>query len=364
MTKTTTEDRAPYLVWPKGKASWQIRDKRRYISTGATRKSDADAALIDYIKRKDEGANKDNASAMASTTLRHVLDVWADKRKSENPATWARKWRYTYKIIYGKSGKLLLTAVDQKWADWYERERYCDGVEESTVRQELATVMSAWRLARKSSPPLTGLPVPEFDLPPASEPREHFLTRSEADRLIKAADADYLGLFIRVCLATGGRHSAVLGLTWSRVDLDAGTIDLRDRPDRSAPVERDERGRRKRSVRQKPRAQVRVEGVILDELRAAQERAASPFVIEHSGKGLGSVHRGFKAAVERAGLDPDTITPHVLRHSAITWLMQAGEDIFKVAGFAGHTSTRMIERVYGHHHPEYQTSIAKRLAQR
>lgn len=362
--KKMTNERAPYLVWPKGKASWQIRDNRRYISTGATRKPDADAALFEYLKRRDEDAQRAAVSAMASTTLRNILDAWAEKRQRENPGTWERKWRYIYKTIYGKSGKMLLHAIDQKWADWYERDRYYDDVKEATVRQELSTVLSAWRLARSTTPPLTELPVPEFDLPPASDPREHFITREEADRLIAAAEKDYLRLFIRLCLVTGGRHTAILQLTWSRVDLDAGTIDLRNKPNREAAMERDERGRRKRAARQKPRAQVRVEGLILDELRAAQDRAASPFVIEHSGKGLGSVHRGFKSAVIRAGLDPKTVTPHVLRHCAITWLVEDGVELFKVAGFAGHSSIRMIERVYGHHDPTFQGPISKSLAQR
>ncbi|WP_116133279.1 site-specific integrase [Tropicimonas sp. IMCC34043] len=315
------------------------------------------------MKRRDEDAQKAAAGSMASTTLRNILDTWADKRQRENPGTWEKKRKYVYKTIYGKSGKLLLHAVDQKWADWYEQERYEDGVEEPTVRQELSTVLSAWRLARNATPPLTNLPVPEIDLPPASDPREHFISRAEADQLIAAAKKDYLRLFIRLCLATGGRHTAILQLTWSRVDLEKGTIDLRNKPDRDATFERDERGRRKRAARQKPRAHVRVEGLILDELRAARERAASQFVIEHSGNGLGSVHRGFKAAVIRASLDPDKVTPHVLRHSAITWLVQDGVELYKVAGFAGHSSIRMIEQVYGHHDPAFQGPISKSLAQ-
>lgn len=210
--KKTTEDRAPYLVFPKGKATWQIRDKKKYISTGETKKPDADAALIEYLKRRDENAQKAAAGEMASTTLRNVLDIWADKRQRENPGTWERKWQYVYKTIHGKSGKLLLHAIDQKWAYWYEQERYEDGVEESTVRQELTSVLSAWRIAQSATPPLTDLPVPEFDLPPASDPREHFISRAEADRLLAAATKDYLRLFVRLCLATGGRHTAILQL--------------------------------------------------------------------------------------------------------------------------------------------------------
>jgi integrase len=44
------------------------------------------------------------------------------------------------------------------------------------------------------------------------------------------------------------------------------------------------------------------------------------------------------------------VTPHVLRHTAATWLMQAGVDLWQAAGFLGLT-VEMISQRYGHHHP-------------
>ncbi|MFC3179360.1 tyrosine-type recombinase/integrase [Cypionkella sinensis] len=87
-------------------------------------------------------------------------------------------------------------------------------------------------------------------------------------------------------------------------------------------------------------------------------------VIEYRGQSIGRVHKGFGAVVEGAGLEGRGITPHIMRHSAMTWLMQAGEDIYKVAGFAGHKDIKMIVQRYGHHHPDFQSGIAKTLSQK
>ncbi len=355
--------RAPFLTWPKGKSSFQIRDGKKYISTGKTTRPEAMVVLLEYVERRRSEERRSAAPAVRLATVAHVLDAWAEERQRKNPETWRRKWSSLHRRMRAKAGRYLLSAINQSWVSWYEGERYREGAAEPTVRQELASLVSAWKIALRAHPPITDFPVPSFDLPSASELREAFLTRSEAERLIDAADKEYVRLFIRLGLATAGRHRAILDLTWSCVDLEAGTVDLRGRKALNEPVLLDERGRRIKAAKQKKRGFCKIEGFLIDQLREAQERAATDYVIEHAGRRLNSIHRGFKAAVIRAGLDPETVTPHVLRHTAITWLMQAGEDIYRVAGFAGHSSPKMIEKVYGHHHPDFQQSIARRLAQ-
>jgi integrase len=52
------------------------------------------------------------------------------------------------------------------------------------------------------------------------------------------------------------------------------------------------------------------------------------------------VRKGFAAAVRAAGLPiagPHKVTPHVLRHTAATWAMQNGADLWQAAGFLGMT---------------------------
>jgi integrase len=48
----------------------------------------------------------------------------------------------------------------------------------------------------------------------------------------------------------------------------------------------------------------------------------------------------------------DNVTPHTLRHTAATWLMQRGTDLWEAAGYLGMT-VEVLERVYGHHHPDH-----------
>jgi hypothetical protein len=46
------------------------------------------------------------------------------------------------------------------------------------------------------------------------------------------------------------------------------------------------------------------------------------------------------------------VAPHATGHTAITWLMRAGEDIWEVAGFVS-ASPKMIQEVYGQQHPDH-----------
>ena len=369
MTKTNNNSgtgRTPYLVRVPSRDQWHIRDGKTRISTGETDRSSATAKLLEYLNKRELQAEAEAARVSAGATLRDLLDRWSAVRQRENMKTWLNKWRYVYNTITSRAGDRRLVDIDDEWAASYERSRYFDDeVSEATVRQELQVVLTAWRLGLESKPKATTLPVPSFDLPPASEIREVFLTRDEAEKLIQSARHDYMRLFIRLGFATGGRHEAILQLEWDRVNLGTGTIDLRNNVInlRSNDIERDERGRRLRGPRQKPRALVRIQGILLDELADARTRAVTDQVIEFRGNPIKKVTKGFRSVVEAAGMGGRGITPHIMRHSAITWLMQAGEDVYKVAGFAGHKDPKMIIQRYGHHHPDYQGGIAKTLAQ-
>lgn len=179
---------------------------------------------------------------------------------------------------------------------------------------------------------------PHIERPSAPQPRTRWLTREEADRLLAAAVAPHIRMFIALALYTAGRAGAVLQLTWDRVDLQAGTINLGE-----------SRGRKKRAV-----------VPIVAELRPELERAAairtSPFLVEFAGGQVASIKSGFRAAVRRAGLAD--VTPHVLRHTAASWMMQRNVPTAAIAQWLGNTQA-MIEKVYGHHSPEWLQQAAR-----
>jgi integrase len=84
------------------------------------------------------------------------------------------------------------------------------------------------------------------------------------------------------------------------------------------------------------------------------------YFVEWNGKPVQSIKVGYKRAVTIAGLT-GKITPHTLRHTAATWLMQAGVPIWEAAGFLG-MSPAMVEHIYGHHHPAHMRGAAKAIA--
>ena len=57
------------------------------------------------------------------------------------------------------------------------------------------------------------------------------------------------------------------------------------------------------------------------------------------------------------------MVPHTLRHTAITWQAQLGVPMHEICGFFGITP-EMFERVYGHHHPDYQANAVNALSRR
>jgi integrase len=61
------------------------------------------------------------------------------------------------------------------------------------------------------------------------------------------------------------------------------------------------------------------------------------------------MEKPFRNAVTRAGLDPKIVTPHVLRHTAITKLVQAGVDLPTIQQISGHKTLAMALR-YTHVH--------------
>jgi integrase len=78
-----------------------------------------------------------------------------------------------------------------------------------------------------------------------------------------------------------------------------------------------------------------------------------------------SVKTGFASGLRLAGLDLTigNVTPHTLRHTAATWLMQAAAPMWEAAGFLG-MSEKTLRETYGHHHPDYLRGAANAVGTR
>lgn len=209
----------------------------------------------------------------------------------------------------------------------YMGQRRAMGRQDGTIAKELSTLRAALRWHDKATPA-------RIEMPPETPPRERHLTREERDALVAAADTFHVRLFIELAVATAARKQAILDLTWSRVDFERGTIRL-------ATGESRRKGRATVPINDRLRA-------VLEEARTV---ATTPWVIEWGGKKVGSIKRGFAFACRKAGLDD--VTPHVLRHTAAVWMVEAGVPLDEVAQYLGHSDPRITYRVYARFSPDH-----------
>ncbi len=220
--------------------------------------------------------------------------------------------------------------------------------------------------------------------------RVEFLSREDAQALLAACVEPHHKLFVLIALATGARHRAILGLTWDRITWPAGgkrpaendfaVENYVERPETSYTdpntgemffaggpefdisttelsgfIQLDlgaDVGNKRKPVAAIHRSNVKLYSALAEAYKAR----TTDYVIEWKQGGIGrKVDRvDLSDAYRRAGLKKPDAPQHVLKHTCISWLMQEGREIAKIAALT-RTSIPTIEKVYGHlapHHVE------------
>ncbi len=207
------------------------------------------------------------------------------------------------------------------------------GYSRATIARRLAAVRSWCRFLCRQGilevNPATGLRGPRQDrkLP-------HFVSREDMVRLLQTPGVDTaLGLRDRAILETiysaGLRVSELAGLDLEDMDLDEGLATVRGK------------GKRERLALLGEPAVAAIRAWLPGRATLCQGRAAAlPAVfVNKNGTRLSarSVGRLLEKHLAQAGLDPRT-SPHTLRHSFATHLLDAGADIRSVQELLGHRS--------------------------
>lgn len=346
-------NRGAYLDWREDRQVWQIvwyeRGRRRSVSTGTGDRSRAERALADHISERLRPT-----SGPRDPSQRLIADALADYAAEHGPEMrQARGLAYAVERLALWWGERKVADIREATCRAYVRARMAGEiggrrVSEATVRNELiylgAAVRHDWEQGRLT------LPVHVWT-PPAADPRHRWLTREEFTRLLRAARAveqarGHLPLFLVTALYLAARYEAVLTLRWSQVDLDRGTVDLHPGGKRTS----------------KGRPRLPIPRQLLTILRCVRRRRGSDtgFVITYHGHPVTNIRASFARAVQLAGL-PGKVTPHTLRHTAASWMAQNGVPMSTIAGYLGHSSERVTERVYAHQSPDYLDSARSAL---
>lgn len=353
-----------YLRERRGRDSvFVILDRGKEIGTGCgpDRQREAEEAFARYLAGKHVPSFGDGDPA--KVLVADILTLYATERapKVTSPATIS----YRIDRLLEFFGEMMAWDVSESTCGAYVDHRMKGSderrpVSSETARAELqclgAALAYAYR-ARKIHKPVF------VSLPEKSAAKERWLTRSEAARLIAGAlgfspvkidrsgrvkkwkrvgaPSYHVARFILIALYTATRHEAVLTMRWG-VNSSSGWFDL----DRGILY--------RRGTGQRDTAKRRTPAPIPDKLMPHLKRwrkMTHTGPCEYEDRLTQRQKTGFNRARDLAKLGSD-VTPHTLKHTSITWLLQDGVPIWEVAGFSG-TSEETIRNTYGHHAPDH-----------
>ncbi|WP_070156905.1 tyrosine-type recombinase/integrase [Sphingobium phenoxybenzoativorans] len=222
----------------------------------------------------------------------------------------------------------------------YAKKRLDAGFKQATVNRELATLshmmnrLVDWKWIKKDDRPR---------IAKGEEPRKPIVVMSDIhiEALMTAALKDHddrLWLFVAFGLNTAMRHSEIVATRYDQIDFESRRIFI--------PLA-------KAGEREQP-----ITPTLADALKIQREKEDDKcgyiFPPSRPSKYLHrqSMGKQFLRAVINAGLSPQKVTPHVMRHTAITRLVKAKIDLPTIQRISGHKTLAMVLRyvhIHGNH---------------
>ncbi len=265
---------------------------------------------------------------MARKEERKAVPTYAEvaERHLSFAATYQRSFEttegYMRKHVIPRWGKVRLTDIQQSdVANWLAEKS--ETLKPATVEKIRVIFSRSFELANQwavpggDKNPVRGVPRRAF-----SNARDRFLTAEEAERLSKAVAASrntQLKYVVGLLLLTGARRSELLNARWQDVDLDR----------RMWLIPLSKTGK----ARHVPLSQAAV-----DLIAALPRFKNCAYLLPNpdTWKPFTSIKHSWQTARAAAGLGDVRI--HDLRHSAASFMINAGIDLYTVGAVLGHKS--------------------------
>jgi len=224
------------------------------------------------------------------------------------------------------------------------------GKSPKTTHYCLGTVRQVFNFARDHDLFLGANPVNKVKKPTSDNRRIRFLTQDESRKLLSALSkiSTQVHDMALLSLHCGLRAGEIFGLTWSDVDMERGSLALRDTKN----------GRTRPAIMTE----------IVRTMFLARERGAPSnlvFPARGGGKAV-QISDAFNRTVLALGFNTGIVDRrqkvvfHTLRHTFASWLAEQGTDLYTIQCLMGHQSFAMVQR-YAHLSPDTLRRAVKNL---
>lgn len=212
---------------------------------------------------------------------------------------------------------------------------------DSSANRHLTLLRAVLRMARDRWRAAVTMPNFKAHYLREPEPRDRYLSRNDAERLIEAAAA-HLKAPIRFSLLTGVRLANCMGLDWSQVDMNGRILTFRVKSPNPGG---------------KPHT-IPMSGPLLVLLANQGPKEHGP-VFTFKGRPLANWNRAWKTAKRNAGIED--FRWHDLRHTAASWMVNDGVPLDVVQDILGHEDISTTRR-YAHRDVSHMRDAMEKLA--
>lgn len=289
--------------------------------------------FLNNIKTQEEKARTLGVRPASDITLTSLFERFKRHQKTRlRPSTYERLGGILATLETGlptQAKEISKRTV----ADYIDKRS--ESVSPGTIAKEISTLKHCLRLAVEWSL-LNENAAAGARLPKLPEGRTRYLTPGELKAALESAP-EWLRAPMAFAACTGVRRGELLGLRWMDVDVPHRRIYLRETKNGA--------------------------------LRVLPLSDAAVMVLQ-------SLPTGSSSDLVFAGLDPAKVTVytrrifarlgitdasfHTLRHTAASWLVQQGVDLYAVGQLLGHKTPRMTQR-YAHLSPDYMAGAVSKL---
>lgn len=280
-------------------------------------------------------------AALNRPTGRTVQDIWQAYTLDKAGKAVLATMEHTWKALRERFGRRDGEDITKEDCRAHAIERRQAGISDGTIYTELGHLRTVLVWAAKNT---IIARAPEIERPSKPAPKDRYLTRPEVQRILAAAKTPHMRVAIHLMLGTAARITAILELTWDRVDMNRRLIYLRNPDD---PVKR------------KGRAIVPINSTLAAALREAKAGALTDHVVEWGGESVKSIKRGIATAAREAKVKD--VSAHVFRHTAAVWMAESGVPMDEISQYMGHNSVEITRRVYARYSPDHLRKAAAAL---
>jgi integrase len=343
--------------WTEKKASIILSELRHNQATGNGPRTLAEKREIEEARRKAEQDRMADEARDAYTFDQTWKKYFPYAQSSKTAQSWKREDQL-YRLWIGPViADLPLKEIAPFHLEKVKSVMGKAGKAPRTIHYALAVIRQVFNYARTNGLFVGENPVSLVKKPTVDNRRFRFLSREEADRLLKAIHEISPNIYNIVLLAldTGMRAGEIFSLTWADIDLDRGMLTLRNT-----------KSGKTRTAFLTDRAKA-----VLDSIPKGKP---SELIFPARGARRSRLHGGkiqqisdtFNKCVDNLGLNDDIedrrlrVTFHTLRHTYASWLVEAGVDLYTVKELLGHSDFKMTSR-YSHLGENTLQSAVRRL---